>query len=129
MHLSHIQLHAGHPGRLLHWVHVACRMRGMCGAALACFGIEFITLLMGVTIFMRFVTGLNIIAHLVGLILTILFYVDVSVVHCTAGLMVVARWPWACTQIMLKWRVAWNALHRTRLRLEQQEHHTALSCC
>ena len=45
---------------------------------MACFAIEFVSLLMGVTIFKRFLNSLNIIAHLVGLILTILFYVDVS---------------------------------------------------
>jgi hypothetical protein len=54
------------------------RVKGLTYAALACFGIEYLTLFMGVTIFIRPLNGLNIIAHGVGLILTILLYVDVS---------------------------------------------------
>jgi hypothetical protein len=44
----------------------------------ACFCIEYITLFLGVSIFLRHVTILNILAHLGGLLLTILFYADVS---------------------------------------------------
>jgi hypothetical protein len=56
----------------------ACRVQGLSYAALACFGIEYITLFMGVSIFLRPLNLLNILAHGVGLILTILLYVDVS---------------------------------------------------
>jgi hypothetical protein len=60
------------------WVLAMRRVKGLTYAALACFGIEYLTLFMGVTIFIRPLNGLNIIAHGVGLILTILLYVDVS---------------------------------------------------
>ncbi|KAL6747264.1 transmembrane protein [Haematococcus lacustris] len=49
---------------------------GLTYAALACFGIEYITLFMGVTIFMRSLNLLNIVAHGTGLVLTVLLYVD-----------------------------------------------------
>mmetsp|Transcript_35506 Transcript_35506/g.78776 ORF Transcript_35506/g.78776 Transcript_35506/m.78776 type:complete len:152 (+) Transcript_35506:211-666(+) len=49
---------------------------GLTYAGLACFGVEYITLFLGVTIFFRPLMVTNIVAHFVGLILTILFYVD-----------------------------------------------------
>lgn len=55
-----------------------CRTKGLVYAAMACFAIEFITLFMGVTIFMTGLVLLNIVTHGVGLILIILFLVDVS---------------------------------------------------
>eukprot|EP00199_Chlamydomonas_sp_CCMP681_P005073 CAMPEP_0119105690 /NCGR_PEP_ID=MMETSP1180-20130426/3590_1 /TAXON_ID=3052 ORGANISM="Chlamydomonas cf sp, Strain CCMP681" /NCGR_SAMPLE_ID=MMETSP1180 /ASSEMBLY_ACC=CAM_ASM_000741 /LENGTH=111 /DNA_ID=CAMNT_0007090813 /DNA_START=279 /DNA_END=614 /DNA_ORIENTATION=+ len=51
-------------------------VQGLAYAAMACFGIEYITLFMGVTIFMTSLNGLNIMAHLVGLILIILLQTD-----------------------------------------------------
>lgn len=57
----------------------ACRrVQGLTYAAFACFGIEYITLFLGVTIFHRLTNLLNILAHGAGLILMILFQVDVS---------------------------------------------------
>ena len=55
-----------------------CRLTGFAYAALACFGVEFITLFLGVSLFMRPIMLINIVLHFVGLILVILFYVDVS---------------------------------------------------
>jgi hypothetical protein len=44
--------------------------------AIACFGIEYITLFLGVSIFINPIQILNILAHFVGLVLVYLFYVD-----------------------------------------------------
>ena len=55
-----------------------CRVAGFAYAALACFGVEYITLFLGVSLFIRPMMTLNIVAHFVGLILIILLYVDVS---------------------------------------------------
>lgn len=57
---------------------MADRVTGFAYAALACFGVEYITLFLGVSLFIRPMMTLNIVAHFVGLILVILLYYDVS---------------------------------------------------
>ena len=63
------------------------RVSGFAYAALACFGVEFITLFLGVSLFIRPLMTLNIVAHFVGLILVILLYFDVSMKICGMSLM------------------------------------------
>lgn len=58
----------------------SCRISGFAYAALACFGIEFTTLFLGVSLFIQPMMTLNIVAHFCGLILVILFYVDVGAI-------------------------------------------------
>jgi hypothetical protein len=57
----------------------------MAYAALGCFGVEYLTMLLGVSIFMRGLQLLNILAHFVGLVLTVMFYIDVSAGRWMAG--------------------------------------------
>ncbi|GAX74840.1 hypothetical protein CEUSTIGMA_g2286.t1 [Chlamydomonas eustigma] len=52
------------------------KLSGFAYAALACFGVEFITLFLGVSIFIRPMMLINIIAHFLGLILDIVFYIE-----------------------------------------------------
>lgn len=49
-------------------------LEGLLYAAIACTGIEYITLFLGVTIFFRFTTLLNIGLHICGVTLDALFY-------------------------------------------------------
>ena len=56
----------------------SCRINGFAYGALTCFGIEFITLFLGVTLFIRPLMTLNISAHVVGFILIVCLYYDVS---------------------------------------------------
>jgi hypothetical protein len=55
-----------------------CRVQGLTYAAFACFAVEYTTLFLGATTFLRGVNALNIVAHGVGVILMILLQVDVS---------------------------------------------------
>ena len=54
------------------------RISGLSYASLACFGIEYITLFLGISMFFHRVMSINILCHFAGLILVILFYNSVS---------------------------------------------------
>ncbi|MEW5297599.1 MAG: hypothetical protein WDW38_006774 [Sanguina aurantia] len=45
-------------------------------AAIACFAVEYVSLFLGVSMFLNHVMALNILAHSAGLILTVLFYIN-----------------------------------------------------
>lgn len=71
--------HRGELSRTCRAPHARARsFEGLAYTSVACFCIEYITLFMGVSIFLRHITVCNILAHAAGLILTILFYADVS---------------------------------------------------
>ena len=51
---------------------------GITYAAIACFGIEYITLFMGVTCFFRPLQAFNTVMHIAGFVLQVIFYHYVS---------------------------------------------------
>lgn len=55
-----------------------------------CFGIEYITLFLGVSMFFHRIMALNILSHFVGMILVILWYTNVSAPRAAAEAL---GWP------------------------------------
>jgi hypothetical protein len=62
-----------------------CRVQALCYAAFGCFGIEYISLFLGISMFVPSVMGFNVLLHFAGAVLVGLLYTDVSHKACSRG--------------------------------------------